>query len=176
MNLPNYITARRKNQSFLTVIPDGKSSVGYPHSDGFESLRIMQKEDTPFGVSSFWSELQDSIILLCSRRNCGWQMPTGHLHLDGFESLRIMQKEDTPFGVSSFWSGLRDSNPRSLGPKPSAIPNFAKPRSVTGRYYTPSSRKMQPESCRLYGIGRCRRIKYLCFFPLSVIMVSEVIL
>ena len=26
-----------------------------------------------------------------------------------------------------FWSGLRDSNPRSLGPKPSAIPNFAKP-------------------------------------------------
>ena len=27
------------------------------------------------------------------------------------------------------WSGLRDSNPRSLGPKPSAIPNFAKPGS-----------------------------------------------
>ena len=25
------------------------------------------------------------------------------------------------------WSGLRDLNPRSLGPKPSAIPNFAKP-------------------------------------------------
>ena len=28
------------------------------------------------------------------------------------------------------WSGLRDSNPRSLGPKPSAIPNFAKPGAV----------------------------------------------
>lgn len=28
---------------------------------------------------------------------------------------------------SEFWSGLRDLNPRSLGPKPSAIPNFAKP-------------------------------------------------
>lgn len=28
---------------------------------------------------------------------------------------------------SGFWSGLRDSNPRSLGPKPSAIPSFAKP-------------------------------------------------
>ena len=28
---------------------------------------------------------------------------------------------------SGFWSGLRDLNPRSLGPKPSAIPNFAKP-------------------------------------------------
>ena len=27
----------------------------------------------------------------------------------------------------STWSGLRDLNPRSLGPKPSAIPNFAKP-------------------------------------------------
>ena len=26
-----------------------------------------------------------------------------------------------------FWSGLRDFNPRSPGPKPGAIPNFAKP-------------------------------------------------
>ena len=26
-----------------------------------------------------------------------------------------------------FWSGLRDLNPRSPGPKPGAIPNFAKP-------------------------------------------------
>ena len=26
-----------------------------------------------------------------------------------------------------FWSGLRDLNPRSLEPKSSAIPNFAKP-------------------------------------------------
>ena len=32
------------------------------------------------------------------------------------------------------WSGLRDSNPRSLGPKPSAIPNFAKPGSLN--YYS----------------------------------------
>ena len=31
---------------------------------------------------------------------------------------------------SGFWSGLRDLNPRSLGPKPSAIPNFAKYRTV----------------------------------------------
>ena len=29
--------------------------------------------------------------------------------------------------ILSYWSGLRDLNPRSLGPKPSAIPNFAKP-------------------------------------------------
>ena len=28
------------------------------------------------------------------------------------------------------WSGLRDLNPRSLGPKPSAIPNFAKPGDI----------------------------------------------
>ena len=31
-----------------------------------------------------------------------------------------------------FWSGLRDLNPRSLGPKPSAIPNFAKPGYSVG--------------------------------------------
>ena len=29
--------------------------------------------------------------------------------------------------TSGFWSGLRDLNPRSLEPKSSAIPNFAKP-------------------------------------------------
>ena len=29
--------------------------------------------------------------------------------------------------TGGFWSGLRDLNPRSLEPKSSAIPNFAKP-------------------------------------------------
>ncbi len=33
------------------------------------------------------------------------------------------------------WSGLRDLNPRSLGPKPSAIPNFAKPGTVLSIIY-----------------------------------------
>ena len=54
------------------------------------------------------------------------------------------------------WSGLRDLNPRSLGPKPSAIPNFAKPgwirfwRRGFGRcgestgYYIRFAWKMQP--------------------------------
>lgn len=32
------------------------------------------------------------------------------------------------------WSGLRDLNPRSLGPKPSAIPNFAKPGNCETHY------------------------------------------
>ena len=56
----------------------------------------------------------------------------------------------------STWSGLRDLNPRSLGPKPSAIPNFAKPgwirfwRRGFGRcgestgYYIRFAWKMQP--------------------------------
>ena len=36
---------------------------------------------------------------------------------------------------SPTWSGLRDLNPRSLGPKPSAIPNFAKPGTVLSIIY-----------------------------------------
>ena len=38
------------------------------------------------------------------------------------------QKESSPFGELSFWSECRDSNPRPLGPEPSAIPSFATPR------------------------------------------------
>ena len=56
----------------------------------------------------------------CSLSQCAhWKRP--------FES----QQEKTE-GIAKpfppFWSKCRDSNPRSLGPEPSAIPNFATPR------------------------------------------------
>ena len=48
------------------------------------------------------------------------------------------------------WSGLRDLNPRSLGPKPSAIPNFAKPgyevknfSDVVKSYFRPEQGRSQ---------------------------------
>ena len=55
-----------------------------------------------------------------------------------------------------FWSGLRDLNPRSLGPKPSAIPNFAKPgysvgvfsdvvKHVVKGYFRPEQGRSQEE-------------------------------
>ena len=55
-----------------------------------------------------------------------------------------------------FWSGLRDLNPRSLGPKPSAIPNFAKPgyevenfsdvvKHVVKGYFRPAQERSQEE-------------------------------
>ena len=74
----------------------------------------------------------------CAARNvrCGFrpagnrQMPTGHLHSDRFESLAKRKMQEWLQPVLHFWSGLRDSNPRSLGPKPSAIPNFAKPSNL----------------------------------------------
>ena len=37
-------------------------------------------------------------------------------------------------GFNRIWSECRDSNPRPLGPEPSAIPNFATPRQLG--YYT----------------------------------------
>ena len=43
------------------------------------------------------------------------------------------------------WSGLRDLNPRSLGPKPSAIPNFAKPGRIcvrTAAYLAPQRQRL----------------------------------
>ena len=54
------------------------------------------------------------------------------------------------------WSGLRDLNPRSLGPKPSAIPNFAKPgyevknfsdvvKHVVKGYFRPERGRSQEE-------------------------------
>ena len=39
---------------------------------------------------------------------------------DSFRYIRIKT-------IVLIWSGLRDLNPRSPGPKPGAIPNFAKP-------------------------------------------------
>ena len=57
-----------------------------------------------------------------------------------------------------FWSGLRDSNPRSLGPKPSAIPNFAKPGLLN--YYS----GYIPEK---------QGIKYFTFLSLSDIIDSK---
>src|SRR5712692_9334867 len=35
-----------------------------------------------------------------------------------------------PAGLGWLWSGRRDSNPRSLGPEPSAIPGFATSRCL----------------------------------------------
>ncbi len=77
------------------------------------------------------------------------------------ESIKIPDKPKRPADRSGVriclaWSGLRDLNPRSLGPKPSAIPNFAKPgwirfwRRGFGRcgestgYYIRFAWKMQP--------------------------------
>ena len=66
-----------------------------------------------------------------------------------------------------FWSGLRDLNPRSLGPKPSAIPNFAKPgyevknfsdvvKHVVKGYFRPEQGRSQEEkileSQRVFGL------------------------
>ena len=41
--------------------------------------------------------------------------------------------EKNKYSPLLFWSECRDSNPRPLGPEPSAIPNFATPRLL--RYY-----------------------------------------
>ena len=82
----------------------------------------------------------------------------------GPASMRINKKPDKPkrpadrsgVRICLAWSGVRDLNPRSLGPKPSAIPNFAKPgwirfwRRGFGRcgestgYYIRFAWKMQP--------------------------------
>ena len=72
-----------------------------------------------------------------------------------------------------FWSGLRDLNPRSLGPKPSAIPNFAKPgyevknfsevvKHVVKGYFRPEQGRSQEEKAlepqRVFGLERfCHR-------------------
>ena len=67
-----------------------------------------------------------------------------------------------------FWSGLRDLNPRSLGPKPSAIPNFAKPgyevehlsdvvKHVVKGYFRPEQGRSQEEKVlapqRVFGLA-----------------------
>ena len=71
-----------------------------------------------------------------------------------------------------FWSGLRDLNPRSLGPKPSAIPNFAKPgysvgvfsdvvKHVVKGYFRPEQGRSQEEkvlaSQRVFELAGCYR-------------------
>ena len=71
-----------------------------------------------------------------------------------------------------FWSGLRDLNPRSLGPKPSAIPNFAKPgysvgvfsdvvKHVVKGYFRPEQGRSQEEKVlapqRVFGSALFRR-------------------
>ena len=71
-----------------------------------------------------------------------------------------------------FWSGLRDLNPRSLGPKPSAIPNFAKPgyevknfsevvKHVVKGYFRPEQGRSQEEKVlapqRVFGLAGCYR-------------------
>ena len=67
-----------------------------------------------------------------------------------------------------FWSGLRDLNPRSPGPKPGAIPNFAKPgysigvfgdvvKHVVKGYFRPEQGRSQAEKVlalqRVFGLG-----------------------
>ena len=71
-----------------------------------------------------------------------------------------------------FWSGLRDLNPRSLGPKPSAIPNFAKPgysvgdfsdvvKHVVKGYFRPEQGRSQEEKVlapqRVFELAGCYR-------------------
>ena len=81
--------------------------------------------------SCFWSECRDSnpkqckhclrrmppLALRCAETARGWQ-PRG---------LGFVKKQESTKD-SCFWSECRDSNPRPLGPEPSAIPNFATPR------------------------------------------------
>ena len=45
-----------------------------------------------------------------------------------------------------FWSEYRDSNPRPLGPEPSAIPNFAIPRNADIIMKKPCVVKCQAEN------------------------------
>ena len=45
--------------------------------------------------------------------------------------VALRKKRRNPLKISAFfliWSECRDSNPRPLGPEPSAIPSFATPR------------------------------------------------
>ena len=48
--------------------------------------------------------------------------------------LKIKKTADSVRNQPFLWSGLRDSNPRSLEPKSSAIPNFAKPGYSVGDF------------------------------------------
>ena len=73
--------------------------------------------------------------------------------------------------TGGFWSGLRDLNPRSLEPKSSAIPNFAKPgysvedfsdvvKHVVKSHFRPRFLKSQGrkvlEPQRFFGLARYR--------------------
>ena len=42
---------------------------------------------------------------------------------------KVRKIREIPKNLTDFWSEYRDSNPRPLGPEPSAIPNFAIPRN-----------------------------------------------
>ena len=56
--------------------------------------------------------------------------------------IRYQKRKRTQKSVHFlFWSEWRDSNPRPLGPEPSAIPNFATPRSDD--YYSGMRMKSQ---------------------------------
>ena len=55
--------------------------------------------------------------------------------------IRYQKEKDVFWTSFSFWSEWRDSNPRPLGPEPSAIPNFATPRSDD--YYSGMRMKSQ---------------------------------
>ena len=51
-------------------------------------------------------------------------------------SEKVLKTQKNPAEIRRFqpdWSECRDSNPRPLGPEPSAIPNFATPRQL--EYY-----------------------------------------
>ena len=67
-------------------------------------------------------------------------------------NLQIIKKWVSPIRTHP-WSECRDSNPGPLGPEPSAIPNFATPRSHDGYYYSClaagcQERKSSPHSKR----------------------------
>lgn len=89
----------------------------------------------------------------------------------------MIQRNDKPASFPDenwrVWSGLRDLNPRSPGPKPGAIPNFAKPgysvkdfvvvvKHVVKGYFRPERGRSQGEKVlapqRVFGLaGFCRR-------------------
>ena len=69
-----------------------------------------------------------------SRLGRVWVKRKSHriLHRKKFGICRKIRLKSEDF--NRIWSECRDSNPRPLGPEPSAIPNFATPRQLG--YYT----------------------------------------
>ena len=108
--------------------------------------------------------------LLRFEKTCSTEKPPWSMGICRFILVKAASFRDENW---RFWSGLRDLNPRSLGPKPSAIPNFAKPgyevknfsevvKHVVKGYFRPEQGRSQEEKAlepqRVFGLERfCHR-------------------